>query len=219
MLGWLLNSGQEALANERYGEAERQFTAALRIDWNNPRAFDLLQTTRVRRVRACAEWEDRAKRAEGTQDWGTAIACWQRLAADDTARAEIRSHLEILTHRRDAWEFVRRGLEKFINEEYATAQADFEQALTIDPGDTLVAQFRARAMQKTASGTLADLQSDPTTWTKYLSALQKFRVGDLPAAEKLWNEILTKYPGNESVRSNLEQVRKRLHQDGVAAAE
>ncbi|MBI5866917.1 MAG: hypothetical protein HZB43_01275 [candidate division Zixibacteria bacterium] len=60
---------------------------------------------------------------------------------------------------------------------------------------------------------MADLRADTAMWAKYSDALKKLRTGDLAGAEQLWHAVLVKYPGNEAVRSNLEQIARRRKQE------
>jgi tetratricopeptide (TPR) repeat protein len=123
----------------------------------------------------------------------------------------LRDRVRRLGRQHDAAEYVRSGMEKFITDDFAGAQFDFEQALAISPKDTLAAQYRERTRQKiAASGSLASVQADANSWSRYLDALRKLREGDLASAEMLWTELLIQYPGNENILSNLEQVRRRL---------
>lgn len=220
LITFLVAAGEDALAHERFAEAQGRFAAALQLDWNQPRAFALLQKTRAARSTALRRWEAEGRAARAHRDFAAARLVFERVLAEDSSRSDLRDLLSSLTRQERASELVRTGLEKFIVEDFAGAQLDFEQALAVDPADTLAANCRNRAMQNAVHGaSLTELKSDPETWSKYLEALQRFRAGDLHEAERLWNEILTKYPGNAYVRSNLEQVRRRVGAERVAATE
>jgi tetratricopeptide (TPR) repeat protein len=111
-------------------------------------------------------------------------------------------------------------MEKFMLDDYAGAQLDFEQALAINPKDTLAVQYRERTRQKiAATGSLSAIQADADSWARYLDALRKLREGDLAGAEMLWSDLLTKYPGNENILSNLGQVRRRLGSGSAIATD
>ncbi|MEW5702376.1 MAG: hypothetical protein AB1792_09125 [Candidatus Zixiibacteriota bacterium] len=220
LIAFLVAAGEDALAHERYGEAQERFAAALRLDWNQPRAFALLQQTRTARESALRRWENEARSAEARRDYSGAAALYGKVMAEDLTRHELATALARVQRRGRAAQFVRHGLEKFIADDFSGAQLDFEQALAICPDDTVAAGYRHRAMQNVVqSAGLAELRADSVAWTKYLDALQRFRDGDLASAEQLWNDVLAKYPGNAQVRSNLEQIRRRLDADRVAATE
>jgi TolA-binding protein len=214
----LMRDGEEALAHNRFTEAYARFSEALRLDWNHPRAYELLQKIRLERDHTLLLWEGEARHAESRSEPGKAKWIYERIIAEDSTRADLIDRVRRLGRQRDAADCVRSGMEKFIADDFAGAQLDFEQALAISPKDTLAAQYRERTRQKiTASGSLAAIQADPEAWGRYLDALRKLREGDLAAAERLWSDLLTKYPGNENIRSNLEQVRRRLGTESANA--
>lgn len=214
----LIKNGQEALAAERYGEAHDRFSEVLRIDWNHPQAYELLQKARQQRDHALLRWEGDARVAESRRDLSRARWIYERILGEDTTRGDLRECVQRLGLQRDAAEFVRSGMEKFILDDFAGAQLDFDQALAINSKDTLALQYRERTRQKiAASGSLATVQADPDSWARYLDAMRKLRAGDLASAELLWSDLLIKYPGNTDIMSNLEQVRKRLGHGGAIA--
>lgn len=207
----LMRDGEDALAGERYAEAYARFEEVLKLDWNHPRAYDLLQQARYERDHALLRWEGEAKEAEGKRDLSRAKWIYERILGEDSTRGDLRERVRRLTNQRESATFVRSGMEKFMMDDFAGAQLDFEQALAISPNDTLALQYRERTRQKiAATGSLASIQADADSWARYLDALRKLREGNLAQAEILWSDLLTKYPGNESILSNLEQVRKRL---------
>lgn len=207
----LMKDGEQALESERYAEAYARFSEVLSLDWNHPRAYDLLQQARLERDSALLRWEDDARNAESRRDLSNAKWIYERILGEDSTRGDLRERVQRLGRQRDAADFVRSGMEKFILDDFAGAQLDFDQALTISPKDTLAQQYRDRTRQKiAASGSLAAVQADANAWGRYLDALRKLREGDLASAELLWAELLVQYPGNDNILSNLEQVRRRL---------
>ncbi len=207
----LMKDGQEALERERYAEAYARFSEILNVDWNHPRAYELLQHARLERDLALLRWEEQARSAESRRDLSKATWIYERILGEDSTREDLRDRVRRLGRQRDAAEFVRSGMEKFIADDFAGAQLDFEQALAISPKDTLATHYRERTRQKiAASRSLAAVQADANAWSRYLDALRKLREGDLASAEMLWTELLVQYPGNENILSNLEQVRRRL---------
>lgn len=221
MIALLLRDGEEALAKNRFAEAGARFSEALQADWNLVRAYDLLQETRRVRLQTLKAWERGAHHAERQQDWATARALYSRILEADSTRGELRDRLLRVDRGENAADFVRAGLQKFIADDFAGAQLDFEQAIAINPGDTVAADYLNRVRQKIAvSGdALAVIQADAGSWSQYLEALKRLRNGDLPAAEHIWTELLVKYPSNTSILSNLEQVRRRLGRDGAVASD
>lgn len=210
----LVQWGEFALANNRFSEAEARFNEVLRLDWNHPRAYRLLQETRRQRTQTLSDWERVGQAAQSRGDVEFAIQNFERILAEDSTRTGIRNSLARLQKRLQADRLIQTGLSKFILEQYAAASGDFEQALAIVPTDTLAALYRERAVQKMAgASSMADLRADSVMWIKYSDALKRLRAGDLPGAERLWQEVLAKYPGNEAVRSNLEQIALRRKQE------
>lgn len=206
----LLRDGAEALAAGRYAEAHARLAEVLRLDWNHPRAYDLLQQVRQERAHALLQWEAEARNAEYRRDPGQAVWIYQRILAEDSTRADLLERVRRLTRQRESSSYVRTGMEKFMADDFAGAQLDFEQALAINPNDTLAAQYRERTRQKiAATGSLAAIQADSAAWGKYLDAMRRLREGNLAAAERLWSDLLVLFPGNENLRSNLDQVRRR----------
>ena len=207
----LLRDGQQALTDERFTEAYSRFSEVLALDWNHPRAYDLLQQTRYERDQALLRWEGDARAAESQRDLSKAKWIYERILAEDSTRTDLRERVARLGRQRDAADCVRSGMEKFILDDFAGAQLDFEQALAINPKDTLASQYRERTSQKiAASGSLAAVQADGAAWGRHLDALRKLRDGNLTAAEAIWTQLLVQFPGNESILSNLDQVRRRL---------
>ncbi len=214
----LMRDGENALAADRFSEAFSRFSEVLRLDWNHPRAYELLQEVRYARDLTLLKWESDARDAESRRDLSQAKWIYERILNEDSTREDLKERVRRLGRQRDAADFVRSGMEKFIADDFAGAQVDFEQALAVNSKDTLAIQYRERARQKiAASSSLAAIQTDTAGWGQYLEALRKLRAGDLLGAEKLWTGLLTKYPGNESILSNLDQVRKRLGNESAIA--
>jgi tetratricopeptide (TPR) repeat protein len=165
-------------------------------------------------------WEGEARQAEGNRDLSKATWIYERILGEDSTRGDLRDRVRRLALQRDAAGYVRSGMEKFMLDDYAGAQLDFEQALAINAKDTLAVQYRERTRQKiAATGSLASIQADADSWARYLDALRKLREGDLAGAEMLWSDLLNKYPGNESILSNLGQVRRRLGSGSAIATD
>lgn len=206
--------GEQALAGERYAEAGARFSDVLRIDWNNPKAYRLLQETREARARALRDWERAGRSAEARGDPSLAVQYYQKILAEDSLQQNLTGVIARLERRARADHLIREGLQKYIVDDFAGAQSDFEKALSICPADSLAAGYRERALQKaTISSSMADLRADTLMWARYSEALKLLRAGDLGGAERLWNEVLARYPGNEAVRSNLEQIARRRKQE------
>jgi tetratricopeptide (TPR) repeat protein len=210
----LMQWGEYALGNERFSEAETRFNDVLGLDWNHPLAFRMLQETRLQRARTLADWERLAQAAQAKGDIQLAIRYFEKIATEDPAQDRIKAALARLQRRAHADRLIQAGLSKFILEDYAGAALDFEQALTVVPADSLAAVYRDRAESKMAgTSSMADLRADTAMWGKYSDALKRLRDGDLAGAEQLWNQVLVKYPGNDAVRSNLEQIARRRKQE------
>ena len=220
VLSVLQRDGEEALAAERYSEACSRFSEALRLDWNNPRAFDLLQKSRHDRIVALQDWETQARAAESHHEWDKAQSLYARVLAEDSTRGDLRDRIRQLSTHRSAADLIQAGLDKFISDDFAGAEAVFEQVLSLHPGDTLATRYLERTRQRLAGGDpLAAIQADPDAWASYVEALTRLRDGDLAGAEKLWNTLLVKFPSNPSIQSNLEQVRRRLGRESAVAAD
>jgi len=219
-IDYLIAIGEEALEQQRYSEAMARFSEVLRLDWNHPRAFNLLQQARGERAAALVRWEAAGRTAQSKEQWGKAIRCFELVAREDTARTDIGRRIESLKTNEESSRLVRIGLEKMLNEEYASAQSQFEQALTFDPNNEDALAFSDRAARYAAeSASLAELRNDEKAWSLYRNALLKFRAGELDEAERLWREVLIDYPGHEDVLSNLEQIQKRRAQDPMIKAD
>lgn len=207
----LMRDGRQALDEERFAEAYARFAEVLALDWNHPEAYDMLQMARLERDNTLLRWEGDARNAESRRDLSKAKWIYERILGEDSTREDLRERVRRLGRQREAADYVRSGMEKFILDDFAGAQLDFEQALTISPKDTLALQYRDRTRQKiAASGSLASIQDDSEAWGRYLDALRKLRAGELAAAEQIWTELLIQYPGNDNILSNLDQVRRRL---------
>lgn len=212
-LAFLLQWGEEALEQNRFSEAEARFRNVLAIDWNHPQAYSLLQETRRRRDDTLRQWRYYARTAGEKGQWTESLHWYDQIIREspqDThaahARAQAQRHEQAAFH-------IRAGLERFLLDDYQGAQLEFEQALLLVPDDSIAITGRDRAGQRAGQTTgLDDLRADPDTWTQYLDALKRFRAGDLAGAERIWNAVLTRYPGNEAVRSNLEQINRRRKQ-------
>lgn len=217
---YLLQWGEQALIDNRFGEAEAKFREVLELDWNHPKAYDLLQETRRRREDTIRLWRASARNATAKGLWAEAekySALIARENPDDHGAAA--AHADAAA-RAKADEFTRAGLERYLLEDYQGAQLEFEQALLLVPDDSIARAGRDRAEQKTGQSSGLDaLRADAPIWTQYLEALKHFRSGDLASAERLWKAVLAKYPGNEAVRSNLEQISRRRKQVAATGEE
>jgi tetratricopeptide (TPR) repeat protein len=206
----LLSWGKVALEAKRFAEAEARFREILDIDWNHRRAYELLLETRQRREETLAAWIRAGRSAEARHDYSLAEQHYQRVLDQDPSQRAARNGLRRARAGRAMEDLVQSGLDKYIMGDFPGAQEDFEKALEIDPSDARALAYRDRARRETTeSSGLADLRSDEGTWARYLDALKKLRGGDLNGAEKLWRAILEKYPGNDAVLSNLEQIERR----------
>jgi len=215
----LVRIGCEAMAQERFTEAGARFSEVLSLDWNHPRAYDLLQLARTKRRQALARWESAGWVAHEDRRFSTAIELFGLIVREDSTRTDLSRRIMSLRHREQSDVHLRRGLEQLVAEDYGSAMLEFEQALAVDPANSGAGKYLALATQSTnASASTADLRADQPTWAVYRSALLAFRDGDFDLAEQLWRTVLEQYPGHPNVLSNLEQVRRRRG-DPVAAAE
>lgn len=206
----LMKWGETALANDRFTEAESCFRQVLDSDWNDPHAFELLQKTRKARTDAVKSWRAQARGAEYVGRWDRARQYYEMILEELPHDAASIDGVRRIDRQQQAEQYVRAGLERFTLGEFAAAQSEFEHALDIIPDDSLVTLYLQRAEQETMqSSSLADIRADESSWSKYLDALKRFRAGDLPGAEALWRQVLQKYPGNDAVLSNLEQITRR----------
>ncbi len=206
----LIDWGMHALESDRFREAEARFREVLDRDWNHPRAYFLLQKARAMRARQLSEWQYAARRAMANRQWERALVVYERILEEDSLNEVALDGIERVKNRRRGEELVFAGLERFIMGNYVEARDAFDRALQINPADSVAALYAQRAEQETEQSTsLADLRSDGEAWDTYLDALKQFRAGELSRAEALWREILEKYPGNDAVLSNLEQVIRR----------
>lgn len=206
----LIDWGMRALAHERFTEAESCFLGILELDWNHPQAYALLQDTRARRAAALSHWRQQARAAIADHRWDRAQALYENILREDSLNRVARDGIRRIGDLRRADEYIAAGLQRFIMGDYLAAHDAFARALDIDSTDSVAALYARRAEQETVQSTsLADLRSDDAVWNTYLEALKQFRAGDLTRAETLWRTILEKYPGNEAVLSNLEQVVRR----------
>ncbi|GAB4323135.1 MAG: hypothetical protein Kow0074_15110 [Candidatus Zixiibacteriota bacterium] len=206
----LIDWGTRALESGRFSEAERCFLEVLELDWNHPRAYTLLQNSRAQRAKAISDWKRQARTAADNHRWDRAQDLYEKILREDSLNRVARNELSRLRDLRRIDEYIAAGLQRFIMGDYLAAHDAFVRALEIDSTDSVAALYARRAEQETVqSSSLADLRSDDAAWTTYLEALKQFRAGDLTRAEALWQTILEKYPGNEAVLSNLEQVIRR----------
>jgi tetratricopeptide (TPR) repeat protein len=219
-IGYLLILGETALAEKRFNDAVGMFSEVLRHDWNYPRAYDLLQSARQQRAATLIEWEQRGWRAQRNADWGLAIAFYELILAEDSERDDLRFAVKRFRQRASAERFLRTGLEKLLMEDFLGAEEAFDQALSLNPGDSTVLSYRELALHRQVrASSLADLQADPSVWGKYREALRQFRAGEFSEARRLWTEVLSVYPGNADVRSNLAQIDRLLNRGKVVSTD
>jgi len=220
VIPYILQWGEQALLDNRFGEAETRFREILDLDWNHPKAFDLLQETRRRREDTIRLWRASARNATAKGLWAEAEKFYALIARENPDDHGASAAHEDAAARARADEFTRAGLERYLLEDYQGAQLEFEQSLLLVPDDSIARAGRDRAEQKSGQSSGLDaLRADAPIWTQYLEALKHFRSGDLASAERLWKAVLAKYPGNEAVRSNLEQISRRRKQVAATGEE
>jgi tetratricopeptide (TPR) repeat protein len=220
VIPYLLQWGEGALEDNRFSEAEARFREILAVDWNHPRAFELLQETRRRREDSIRAWRAAANIAEGRGNWSEAERLYVLILRERPGDGILANSRDVAARRAKAAEFTRAGLERFLLDDYEGAQLEFEQALLLAPDDSVARAGRDRTDAHDGQSTgLDDLRGDAAVWAQYLDALKHFRAGDLANAERLWKTVLDKYPGNEAVRSNLEQINRRRKQVAATADE
>ena len=82
-----------------------------------------------------------------------------------------------------------------------------EDALTIDPNNTLVKQYYERTKAETNT---SQEKMDPETEKKFLKGVNTFLAGKYAESIKIWEEILKEHPYNKRVLESITNARERL---------
>lgn len=132
-----MSAGYQALDEERFDEAERQFKAAQAILPSASEPAGAIEQTRTARTQAQIEaWRKRAVAAEEREDWPKAVAAYREILDIDSTVVFARNGLARSNTRVQIDQRIKQALskpERLADERiYANTQALYRQALTLD---------------------------------------------------------------------------------------
>jgi len=110
---------------------------------------------------------------------------------------------------------LERALELLDNGDSSSAQAMFEEILSLDPQHEAAQNFLRALEQKEALQpvSISQLKADADIWKIYLEGLELFGQKRYEEAISKWQIVLEKYPGSEDTRENIRQTRLRLQNE------
>ncbi len=132
-----MSAGYQALDDERFDEAERQFKAAQAIMPSASEPSGAIEQTRTARTQAQIEaWRKRAVAAEDREDWSKAVAAYREILDIDNSVVFARNGLARSNTRVQIDQRIKQALakpERLVDERvYGNTQALYRQALTLE---------------------------------------------------------------------------------------
>ncbi|MDJ0879617.1 MAG: hypothetical protein QNI86_13455 [Halieaceae bacterium] len=132
-----MSAGYQALDDERFDEAERQFKAAQAIMPSASEPSGAIEQTRTARTQAQIEaWRKRAVAAEEREDWSKAVTAYREILDIDSTVVFARNGLARSNGRVQLDQRIKQALakpERLSDERiYANTQALYRQALTLE---------------------------------------------------------------------------------------
>jgi hypothetical protein len=169
--------------------------------------YNLLSSSRIEDL-----WKE-ARGLEASGKYTEAAIRYNRILDLNPTDSDARARLNRLNQRIAALELLRRGLSAFNQGDTATARAQLQQLIAINPEDTLAQKLLSRmesGSKEPVKSSLTEIQNDSVMWQKYLQGIEEFRAENYDQAIKLWQEVLSHYPGNPETKKNIEQAKLRL---------
>jgi tetratricopeptide (TPR) repeat protein len=201
------DKGLLCLDKKQFTESLIEFNIALERDSGNETILNAISTTKRRLSEEINGLVRQSRREFQNKNYSEAL----RLLADarllGADNAKIRTEVETLTQRIKLQENIHQGLLFYDIGEYDKALQVFEEALRIDPENSLVKQYYEKSKIETI-GTAEKM--DPETERLYLEGVDKFVKGKYQQAIDIWEKILIKHPYNKKVLSAIKNTRDRL---------
>jgi len=199
--------GRLYLDKKQYTEALIEFNLAKERAPNETSLSAAIQTTKRRMSEETTRLIQQGRQEFKKGDYAKALgllADARLLGGDNQA---IQSEVETLSKRIKLQEDIQKGMSLFEIGQYDQATKVFEEALQINPENTLAKQY----YQKSKIETVGKSETmDAATERQYLQGVDRFVKGKYQAAIAIWQEILKAHPYNKKILKALESAQERM---------
>jgi tetratricopeptide (TPR) repeat protein len=202
-----MDLGDNYLSKKQYDKAAQQYGFVLILDPQNQTAIK--QAASIDSTREAQLARDRATAREAIQagNYRKALESLDNVLSvvpDDQqalqGRAQIYRIMESNKH-------LDKALKFYDQENYQSAQAQTDSALTLNPQSDGAKGLKHRLAQYTAKeSTLEDIKKNAEHWQIYLQGMDKYQAGDYDKAIELWRSIQQYYPNNPNLKRNIDQA-------------
>lgn len=200
--------GRSYLDKKQFVEAMIEFNMALERNPDNQILQNSIATTKRRVREEVGRLVQKSRDEFQNQNYSEAL----RLLADARLlggdNAQLQNEIETLATRIRLQENIQQGLMLYDVGEYNEALKILEEALKLDPDNSLVKQYYERTKLETMEASQEEM--DPETEKKFLKGVDTFLNGRYAEAIKIWEEILKDNPYNKRVLESINNARERL---------
>jgi len=204
-------NGRQLLSEDRLNEAKVEFGEVLKVSPDHPDALDGLVQVEIRTEQKASQFNINGDRLFDSREYGEAIVMWNRaievkpqLPGVQRKIAEAKRLMLIDQRLRDA-------LQALGEEDHESARSLFNSVLEVDSTNSIAIEYLDNLdRQDSPVVTLDELKNDSEHWQYYLDGLSLFREKKYQQAIDVWQKVVSKYPGCEAARANIDQARLRL---------
>lgn len=199
--------GRSLLDQKQFVEAMIEFNIALERNPQNQILQNSIATTQRRIAQEVNSIIQKSRDEFQNQNYSEAL----RLIGDARllggTDGQLQNEIETLASRIKLQENIQKGLLLYDVGNYDDALKVLEEALTLDPQNSLVKQYLERTRIETST---QQEEMDPETEKKFLKGVNSFLGGRYTEAIEIWEEILQKQPYNKRVLESISNARERL---------
>lgn len=199
--------GRSLLDQKQFVEAMIEFNIALERNPQNQILQNSISTTKRRIGQEVNNLIQKSRDEFQAENYSEAL----RLIGDARLLGgtdeQLQNEVETLASRIKLQENIQKGLLLYDVGNYDDALKVLEEALSVDPQNTLVKQYLERAKVETIT---TQEEMDPETEKKFLRGVNSFLAGKYAEAIQIWEEILKVQPYNKRVLESISNARDRI---------
>ncbi len=203
----LFEAGVISYTQERYNDAVNSWLRVLEIEPEHELALEYIQRAREEMQLLVEQHLARASAYERAADYPSALNELHRAMRYDSDTEEIERRIRRVENKIRSNDRFRRGLASYLAGDYESALEDFDQALDLNPGNTLIDEYIGLTESKMTGGTT---EIGPEMERLYLEGVDLYLQGKYEQAIEVWNRILEEDPYNTKVLRNIEEARARI---------
>ena len=201
------NKGRLLLDQKQFIEAIIEFNIALEVDAGNQILKNSIATTKRRIGEEVGSLVKKSRDEFQNKNYSEAL----RLLADarllGADNAQLQNEVEALASRIKLQETLHQGLLLYEVGNFKEALKVLEEALKLDPENSLVQQYYERTRLETLT---SEKEMDPESQKKYHLGVDTFLNGKYLEAIKIWEEVLEVHPYNKRVLEAIKNARDRV---------